>query len=375
MVLREKPRRTNTLKAQNKSEAFRNRTASSNQGDLEMKAKLFAAAITLGLGTPLWAEQTTLVVNSWGGPYEKLHRELVFEPFEKAHDVKIQVVTLYSADALAQLRAQKEAPQYDVIHFSGGQEVIAAREGLLAPIEPAELENAPDLYPFASEGMTRGEGPVHLVTTVGLLYNEETAPRVPTSWKDLWDAEYGDHIVLTDLSNSFGLLGFLMMNRVWGGAIEDATAGLEKVGELVENSMIVTTSPEIQQNFAQNDAWITPFAQDYAHVIRESGLPVKFVVPEEGVAGVYFTANLVANRPNQDLAKKLIDFELSPEVQEAFARAMRYSPSNSKAVLDDDIADEILHGDAMSSLVRFDPLEMDAHRNQLVEDWKKLISR
>ena len=273
------------------------------------------------------------------------------------------------------MRAQKDAPQYDVIHFSGGQEVIAAREGLLAPIRPEELSNAADLYPFATEGLARGEGPVHLVTAVGLLYNEEKAPKAPSSWKDLWDESYGDHIVLTDLSNSFGLLGFLMMNQVWGGSIENFEPGLEKVGELLDRSVIISSSPEIQQNFAQNDAWIAPFSQDYAYVVRQSGQPVKFVPGEEGTPAVFFTANLVANRPNQELAKKLIDFSLSPEVQAAFAREMRYSPTNRKTELDPEVAEEVIYGDAINNLVRFDPVAVDAIRNELVESWKKLIAR
>ena len=333
------------------------------------------AALLTATASLVHAQETTLVVNSWGGAYEKLHKELIFEPFEKANNVKIQVVTLYSADTLAQLRAQKDAPQYDVVHFSGGQEVIAAREGLIAPIKPEELTNAPDLYPFALEGLARGEGPVHLVTAIGLLYNEEKAPKVPTSWKDLWDEAYGDHLVLTDLSNSYGLLGFTMMNQVWGGSLDNTQPGLEKVGALLDRSVIITSSPEIQQNFAQNDAWLAPFSQDYAHVVRQSGQPVKFVAPEEGMPAVFFTANLVANRPNQEMAKKLIDFSLSPEVQAAFAREMRYSPTNSKTQLDAEVAAEVVYGSEVDSLVRFDPVKLDEIRNTLVEDWKKLIAR
>jgi putative spermidine/putrescine transport system substrate-binding protein len=342
-----------------------------------MKKIIGAATIAalLAATSGVFAQETTLVVNSWGGAYEKLHKKLVFEPFEKANNVKIKVVTLYSADSLAQLRAQKSAPQYDVIHFSGGQEVIAAREGLLAPIKPEELSNSKDLYPFATEGMARGEGPVHLVTAIGLLYNEKKVPKVPTSWKDLWDDVYGDHLVLTDLSNSFGLLGFLMMNQIWGGSIEDAKPGLKKVGELLNRSVIINSSPEVQQNFAQNDAWLAPFAQDYAHIIRQSGQPVKFVTAKEGVPAVFFTANLVANRPNQALAKKLIDFELSPEVQAAFAREMRYSPTNKQTKLASDVAGEVVYGDAIGSLVRFDPVVIDKIRNGLIEDWKKLIAK
>ncbi|MGQ3141299.1 ABC transporter substrate-binding protein [Rhizobium oryzihabitans] len=342
-----------------------------------MKKYLSSIAMVMMLTTTasFAQEKPTLVVNSWGGPYEKLHKKLVFEPFEKANNVKIEVVTLYSADTLAQLRAQKDAPQYDVVHFSGGQEVIAAREGLLAPIKPEELTNASDLYPFAAEGLARGEGPVHLVTTVGLLYNEEKVPRAPDSWKDLWSEEYGDHLILTDLSNSFGMLGLLMMNQIWGGTLADTAPGLKKAGELLDRSVIISSSPEVQQNFAQNDAWLAAFAQDYAYTIRQSGLPVKFIIPKEGAPAVYFTANLVANRPNQDLAKKLIDFELSPEVQAAFAREMRYSPTNSKTELTPDVAQDVVYGDAIKSMVRFDPVQVDEIRNALIENWKKLISR
>ena len=338
-----------------------------------LRAAAMAALFAATAGA--YAQETTLVVNSWGGAYEKLHKQLVFEPFEKANNVKIKVVTLYSADTLAQLRAQKANPQYDVVHFSGGQEVVAAREGLLAPIKPAELSNGKDLYPFATEGMARGEGPVHLVTAVGLLFNEKKVPKAPTSWKDLWDNAYGDHLVITDLSNSFGLLGFLMMNQVSGGSIENTRPGLKKVGELLDRSVIISSTPEIQQNFAQNDAWLAPVSQDYAYIIRKSGQPVKFMLPKEGAPAVYFTANLVANRPNQALAKKLIDFELSPEVQAAFAREMRYSPTNKKTQLTADVASEVVYGDAVRSLVRFDPVAVDKVRNNLVEDWKKLIAK
>lgn len=342
-----------------------------------MKKIVHAAAIAALLFTTSsgFAEETTLVVNSWGGAYEKLHKQLVFEPFEKANNVKIKVVTLYSADTLAQLRAQKTSPQYDVVHFSGGQEVIAAREGLLAPIKLEELSNGKDLYPFAIEGMARGEGPVHLVTAVGLLFNEKKVPKPPTSWKDLWDGTYGDHLILTDLSNSFGLLGFLKMNQVWGGSIENTKPGLKKVGELLNRSVIISSTPEVQQNFAQSDAWLAAFAQDYAYIMRKSGLPVKFIIPKEGAPAVYFTANLVANRPNQALAKKLIDFELSPEVQAEFAREMRYSPTNMKTRLTPEVASEVVYGDAVRSLTRFDPVAVDKVRNGLIEDWKKLIAK
>lgn len=340
-----------------------------------MKTTILSAALIVASLQAAAAEQATLVVNSYGGPYEAAQRRVLFEPFEKAHDVKIQVVTVYSADMLAQLRAQKDAPQFDIVQFSGGQEILAAREGLLAPIALPALTHAPDLYPFALEGLAEGRGPVTLVTAMGLIYNEETAPKAPTSWKDLWDPAFADHVVLTDLSNTYGLQSFLMMNRVWGGDMDNWQPGLEKAGEILDGSVVITSSPEIQQNFAQNDAWIAPFAQDYAHVIRQSGLPVKFVVPSEGSSALYITMSTVAGRPNQDLAQQLIDFSLSPEVQAAMAEEMRYSATNRTTPLPEAIATEVAHGEGLEKLVRFDPTKLVEIAPKMVADWKALIAR
>jgi putative spermidine/putrescine transport system substrate-binding protein len=334
-------------------------------------AIILAAAFT----APAMAKEK-LVINSYGGAYEQIHRKLVIDPFMKKYDVDVQVITAYSADALAQLRAQKAAPQYDVIHFSGGQEVVAARENLVAPMKAEELSNAANLYPFATERMSRGEGPVHAVAAIGLLYNKDKAPKKPERWADLWDPAYKDHVVLTDLSNSYGLLGFLMMNKVKGGDVSKPEPGFNAVKDLLGSAVIVSTSPEMQQNFAQNDAWVAPYAQDYAYTLRKAGLPIEFVQGAEGTPAVYLTANLVANRPNQDLAKKFIDFSLAPEVQEGWARELRYSPTNKQTKLDDALAKEVVYGEkSVSGLMRFDPTEVDASRASLVEQWKKLIAR
>lgn len=340
-----------------------------------MKSILIAAAVLCGTFTVALAQENTLVVNSYGGPYEAVQRKVIFEPFEKKYGVKIQVVTVYSADMLAQIRAQKAAPQFDVVQFSGGQEIIAAKEDLLAPIEPSSVPNAANLYRFASEGMEKGYGPVALVTVMGLIYNEKTIPHAPKSWKDLWNPAFSGHVVLTDLSNTYGLQSFMMMNKVWGGSLDNWQPGIDKASELLDGSVVITSTQEMQQNFAQSDAWIAPFAQDYAYVMRKAGLPVKFVRPEEGGSALYITMNAVKGRPNTDLAAKLIDFSLSPEVQVALASEMRYSPTNRTAELPADVAAEVVHGEGLEQLIRFDPATVAGIAPKMVADWKRAISR
>lgn len=323
------------------------------------------------------AQDRTLTINSFGGAYETAHRNCVITPFEQKTGAKVQVVTAYSADAFAQLRAQKAAPQFDVIHFSGGQEIVGAAEGLLAPIDAAKLSHAGDLYDFAKANLAKGEGPAYSIAAIGLVYNSERSPITPKSWKDLLDPKVGEHLVLTDISNGYGMLGFLMLNKVLGGSLDDIQPGLDAVKRLLEGgAVVVSKSPEIQQEFAQNDAWIAPYASDYAYTLRAAGLPAKFVRGEEGTPASFITANLVANRPSQDLALAFIDMTISAEAQACFAEALRYTPTNAKTKLSPEVAADVVYGgEGAKGLLRFDPPTIEANRAKWVEAWNKTIAR
>lgn len=342
--------------------------------------RTFAATVAAGAmlaAMPSFA-QDELVINSFGGSYEKTHRDLVITPFEEKYGVKVKVVTAYSADTLAQLRAQKENPQFDVVHFSGGLETIAASEGLLAPIKPAELSNYGQMYPFAVEGIEKGVGPMYKVAAIGLLYNTDEVSPAPTSWMDLANPAYAKSVLLTDAAaNTYGMLGMLMMNKVNGGTLDDVQPGLDFVGKLLEGgATVISKSPEIQQNFAQGSALIAPYAQDYAFTLTKAGLPVKFVQPKEGAAFAPITVNLVAGRENRDLALKFIDFSIRAEASKGWAEALRYSPTNKEAKLPDDVAAQVIYGEeAAKNLVGFDPIKIGEERSKWNEAWKRLVAQ
>lgn len=344
-----------------------------------MKAKLSTAVLGLSalLGSTAMAQDNTLTINSFGGAYEEAHRNCVITPFEEATGATVNVVTAYSADAFAQLRAQKDAPQFDVIHFSGGQEIVAADEGLLSPIDPAALGNAGDLYDFAKANLSEGEGPAYSIAAIGLVYNSEAITTAPTQWTDLMNPDYAEHLVLTDISNGYGMLGFLMLNQVQGGDLNNIQPGLDAVGQLLDaGALIVSTSPEIQQEFAQNDAWIAPYASDYAYTLRNAGLPTRFTQGEEGTPASFITANLVAGRPNTELALEFIDLTISADAQACFAEALRYTPTNSQTELAEDVAADVAYGEeAVAGLLRFDPTVIEANRSAWVEEWNKAIAQ
>ena len=344
---------------------------------MKIYASIAVSGVAALMATTAFAQGGTITINSFGGAYEEAHRQCVIDPFEAETGATVQIVTAYSADAFAQLRAQAQAPQFDVIHFSGGQEIVGAQEGLLDPIDPASLSNAADLYDFAKTNLEAGEGPAYSIAAIGMIYNTENAPEAPTSWTDIFDEAYADHIVLTDISNGYGMLGFLMLNQVQGGSLDDIQPGLDAVSGLLDNgAIIVSTSPEIQQEFAQNDAWVAPYASDYAFTLRNAGLPTALVQGEEGTPASFITANLVAGRDNDELALKFIDMQISAEAQACFADALRYTPTNSMVELSDEVAADVVYGpDAVAGLLRFDPTVIEANRAEWVDAWNRTIAQ
>lgn len=320
--------------------------------------------------------QTKLVINSFGGAYEEAHQRLVIEPFEKKYGCEVEVITAYSADMLARLRAQKNNPQFDVAHFSGGQEAIAAEEGLLTPIQPGQLSHYNDMYPFAVEGIQQGRGPVYSIAALGILYNTEKVLPAPTSWNDLFRKDLCGRVILTDISNTYGLLGFTMINRIRGGSLDNIQPGLRAIRELLDCSMVISKSPEIQQNFAQGTAWIAPYAQDYTFTLTKAGLPIQFVQPKEGSPAIFITASAVSDRPHTDLAIKFINFSLRPEAQAGWVEALRYSPTNRETRLNADLANKVIFGaDAVEKLVKFDPIKLNENRSKWTSEWNRTIAR
>lgn len=319
----------------------------------------------------------TLVVTTFGGDWEAAFVEAVVEPFEAETGANVEMITLYSADALAQITAQASSPQIDVVHFSGGQEYTAAQEGLIEPVDPSDLSNYDDLLDVAVAGLERGEGPVFQMAPLGLVYNTESGAPRPESWLDVFDEAYAEHVALADFTNSFGVLSMLRIADSNGDSIENPNPTIEALGSLVSegDAIVVPTSPDLQTAFAQRDIWLAPYAMDYAGTLKDAGLPVEFIVPKEGAGASIHTANVVSGRDNIELSKLFIDFELRPEAQQVFAERMRYSPVNTKTEVTGEKAEEVLTGDDLLSLVTYAPGEVADSRPAWTDLWNSLITQ
>ena len=143
-----------------------------------------------------WAQAAEIVVMGYrGGSFGDNYQRAVIEPFMAAHpDI---TVTYYgvqnAATSLGQMRAQKDAPEVNVVIYDLSVAKIAAEEGLTETLDTSAITAYPDLYDIGKE--LGGDAIPLTYDTLALIYNTSVFSEPPTSWSALWDVAHKGRIV------------------------------------------------------------------------------------------------------------------------------------------------------------------------------------
>ena len=137
------------------------------------------------------AESVTAV--SWGGSYARACTKAIHEPFTAETGIEVRMEDYNGG--LAQIRAQVETGNvhWDVVDLEMADAVLGCDEGLLEPIDDADLPPGPDGTPaeqdFFPETLTEcGIGGVYYSTIYA--YNEEKiSGSKPATIGDFFDLE------------------------------------------------------------------------------------------------------------------------------------------------------------------------------------------
>ena len=70
----------------------------------------FLVVLLVALSSPMLLAKETLVVNMFGGTFEKSLREIMIKDFEKENNCTVLVETLLSGEALNKMRVEKDNP-------------------------------------------------------------------------------------------------------------------------------------------------------------------------------------------------------------------------------------------------------------------------
>ncbi|MCG8444956.1 MAG: ABC transporter substrate-binding protein [Hyphomicrobiales bacterium] len=243
----------------------------------------------------------------------------MLEAIEENLGISIPHDNKNSGQTLSQLIAEKNAPVADVAYYGVTFGIKAANEGVVTPYKPAGFEDI-------DEGLKDPDGywfTIHY-GTLGLFVNVDAlggAP-VPACWEDLKKPEYEGMVGYLDPSSAFvGYAGAVAVNRAMGGDLDNFDPAIEYFQALAENDPIVPK----QTSYARVVSGEIPILFDYdfnayrAKYTEDGNF--EFVIPCEGTVVVPYVMSLVANGPNPENGKKVLDFILSDKGQAIWTNA------------------------------------------------------
>ena len=320
------------------------------------------------------ADKPVLVVSTWGYNQDLLDKNIT-EPFQDLYDCEIVYETGNNSERLSKLIERGDNPGVDVVHFAGSYTYTAMQEGLLQPYDPDLLPSLDELYDWAQDPLGDRYAIGYAVSSYGLFYRTDEIEEPITSWRDLWRDDVKGFVSVPDMGTTNGPATLLMMARAWGGDIDNLEPAWEKLPSLVDQ--LVTTyirSSELTSLVQQEEVWVGSVPSFSFPGLTETGLPIEFVIPDEGLAGFQSMVSVVKGTENVELAHQYIDFIISHDVQLAEAIDLVDSPTNSTVEVPDDIAAQLTYGeDMIDSLTFMDEAFVAEHLEDWITRWNELL--
>ena len=266
-------------------------------------------------------KQITIAGN--GGKIEKVIREIIAPKYKEKTGIQINYISGLSSEILSKVELQKNAPQIDIAFFVPLDVQRANEKGLIENINETTVPNikAVDNRFFA---VGKAAAPA-LGLVAAPAYNTETFKKNGIkpieSWNDLARPEYKGKTAYSDISNDWSFITLYALALANGGSADNMEPGLKKAKELAGYSTtFYKNSTQMMPALQQGAADVTVMGSYViADLAVNSGIPLKMVVPKEGVYLQAFSAALVKNSPNNKDAKDFINYLISEESQKSIS--------------------------------------------------------
>ncbi|WP_299847906.1 ABC transporter substrate-binding protein [uncultured Paracoccus sp.] len=335
-----------------------------------------AALVASVAATPI-AAQETMYFAGYSGDFQTMFEAEIAPGFEADNNVDIVFVPGNSSQTLAKLQAQKGNQEISVALVDNGPMQMAVQFGLCESVaDPASYGELYDMAkPEAFGGNAIGIG---LVAT-GITYNTEKFASegwdAPTSWNDLTDEKFDQRVTSNPISGTFGLNALLMFARINGGSEENIEPGFDAIRENLAPKVVTWSSSnaEMAQMFQNGDIDLSVWGSNRAVALKKTGFPVEFVYPEEGAPAIIASVCAVAGGPQPELAQKLLQYLVSPEIQAKLATE-GFGPTNSTTTLDGELAAEVPFGEErLSRLISVDWTVVNEKRADWTKEWTRTV--
>lgn len=311
------------------------------------------------------------VLNLYGSP-DRDWVAAVAARFEKETGVKVNWIRASSNEMYARIEAEKANPKGDVwFGGTGDPHFDAAEKGLT---EPYCSPRMPELRDFMRDPIGGCRVLGLYAGPLGWAVNEELLKKqgkpIPRTWEDLAKPEYTGLIAVANPNTSGTAYTMLVtILQIFG-----EEKGWNYLARLHKNVAQYTKSGSAPGQLAgRGEVAIAIIFLHDAVLFAEEGFPVKPTSPADGTGYEVGGLSLIKNAPHPEIAKRFIDWALSPDVQ-VIGRQFRsfQLPSNSKAPLPEQITK---YGVSFENVkvINYDFKWAGQHRNRVLKRWSEEI--
>ena len=281
-------------------------------------------------------------------------------------------------EMLTKLRTNPGA--YDVVLINAAFTPQAQDEGLIGPVDGAKIANLADVPENLSgnEDLNAG-GALHGVPwTWGLTsfaVNTNEFDEAPASIEVFWDQSYEGKVSIRDDALEAVQFAAIATGQDINN-IADLDAVKDKLSALMPQIKTYWGSENDWNQFmAAGDLAVATFWSGSASRSMSAGLPVEFVVPEEGAIGWLDGLSIPASSTKQDAAHAFINWMIDPDFYVKWAADGAPASANAKAAaaLPDDAFNKRILGDPeVVARVQFQRPVSDENREKYLELWQSL---
>ncbi len=258
----------------------------------------------------------------------------VLTSFEQEFGVTIQY-DIYASNEEMLERVTSSSVDYDIVVPTDYMVAIMRRQGLLSPLNRANIPNFDNLDP-AFINPVYDPGNRYCIPyqwgTMGIGYNIRATGREIESWADLFDPAFAGRIAM--LGDARLTMGVVLL---YLGYSPNTTSAAEIAAArdflLAHSDAIAAYAPDTGQDMLAAGEVDLAFewSGDVFQVMAEDP-DLRYVIPREG--SLIWTDNMciLAGAPHQALAETFINYVLRPEVGAAISNYIHFSSPNQAAL-------------------------------------------
>ena len=295
---------------------------------LTILSTLLFAGTSLSAGSALAAGELNLICAADVVICEQMQGD-----FEKAHDIKVNMVRMSSGETYAKIRAEARNPKTDLWWGgTGDPHLQAASEGLTEEYKSPMLDQLQDWAKNQAESSGFKTVGVY-AGALGWGYNTEIFKqkgyKEPVCWADLLAPELKGEIQIANPSSSgtaYTALASLVQIMGEDKAFEYLKALNTNISQYTKSGSAPVKSA------ARGETGLGIVFMHDAVAQTAEGFPVKSIAPCEGTGYEIGSMSIVKGARNMENAKTWYDWSLKPEVQSRMKDAKSFQlPSNKTA--------------------------------------------